>query len=175
CSTSTRSSARTRRTPSLRPTPPERLDGAFAMARQFATFYLEDLFFGVEVDKVQEVLRYQEMTPVPLASSVVEGLINLRGQIVTAIDLRRRLGLEERPDGKRPMNVVLRTDDNPVSLLVDEIGDVLEIPEETFEAAPETIRGSARELIRGVFKLEGRLHRVLDTERATTVSAAQAA
>jgi purine-binding chemotaxis protein CheW len=145
------------------------------MSRQFATFYLADLFLGVEVERVQEVLRFQEMTPVPLASSVVEGLINLRGQIVTAIDLRRRFGLAERPGDEKPMNVVLRTDDNPVSLLVDEIGDVLEIGDETFEAPPETIRGAARELIRGVFKLEGRLLLVLDTERAMTVGAAQAA
>ena len=145
------------------------------MERQFATFYLADLLLGVEVEKVQEVLRYQEMTPVPLASSVVEGLINLRGQIVTAIDLRRRLDLEERPSGKLPMNVVLRTDDNPVSLLVDEIGDVLQIGDETFEAPPETIRGVARELIRGVFKLEGRLLLVLDTDRAMGVGGAQAA
>jgi purine-binding chemotaxis protein CheW len=136
------------------------------MDRQFATFHLAGLFLGVEVEKVQEVLRYQEMTPVPLASSVVQGLINLRGQIVTAIDLRRRFDLEDRPEGVRPMNVVLRTDDNPVSLLVDEIGDVLQIGEETFESPPETIRGTARELIRGVFKLEGRLLLVLDTERA---------
>jgi purine-binding chemotaxis protein CheW len=145
------------------------------MERQFATFYLADLLLGVEVEKVQEVLRYQEMTPVPLASSVVQGLINLRGQIVTAIDLRRRLDLEERPAGKRPTNVVLRTDDNPVSLLVDEIGDVLQIGDEIFEAPPETIRGVARELIRGVYKLDGRLLLVLDTERAMSVGGAQAA
>lgn len=145
------------------------------MERQFATFYLADLLFGVEVEKVQEVLRYQEMTPVPLASSVVEGLINLRGQIVTAIDLRRRLDLEERPAGQQPMNVVLRTDDNPVSLLVDEIGDVVQIGDELFEAPPETIRGAARELIRGVFKLEGRLLLVLDSDRAMGACSAQAA
>jgi purine-binding chemotaxis protein CheW len=103
---------------------------------------------------------------------VVQGLINLRGQIVTAIDLRRRFELADRPDGQRPMNVVLRTDDNPVSLLVDEIGDVLQIREETFEAPPETIRGVARELIRGVFKLENRLLLVLDTERAMALAGA---
>src|SRR3569832_2681021 len=96
-------------------------------ANQYSTFYLDGLFFGIEVEKVQEVIRYQEMTRVPLASSVVQGLINLRGQIVTAIDLRRRLDLKPRPDGELPMNVVVRSDDGAVSLLVDEIGDVLEI------------------------------------------------
>ena len=65
--------------------------------KQFSTFVVDRLLFGVEVEKVQEVIRYQEMTRVPLAPPVVKGLINLRGQIVTAIDLRRRLELSERP------------------------------------------------------------------------------
>ena len=65
--------------------------------RQVCTFFLDGLFFGVEVLQVQEVIRYQEMTEVPLAPSVISGLINLRGQIVTAIDLRKRLDLRERP------------------------------------------------------------------------------
>ena len=98
-----------------------------SIQQQLCTFYLDGLFFGVEVQKVQEVIRYQEMTHIPLASRVVQGLINLRGQIVTAIDLRRRLELNERPADKLPMNVVIRTDDGPVSLLVDEIGDVVEV------------------------------------------------
>jgi purine-binding chemotaxis protein CheW len=134
--------------------------------RQFSTFYLDELFFGIEVEKVQEVIRYQAMTRVPLASRVVEGLINLRGQIVTAIDLRQRLRLRDREAGELPMNVVVRTDDGALSLLVDEIGDVLEIDDTTFEQPPETINGVARDLIRGVYKLRDQLLLVLDTERA---------
>src|SRR5258708_25853097 len=107
--------------------------------RQFCTLYLDDLLFGVEVMKVQEVIRYQEMTRVPLASRMVGGLINLRGQIVTAVDLRRRLQLAERPVGQLPMNVVVRTDDGVVSLLVDEIGEVLEVSEDLFQSPPETV------------------------------------
>jgi len=137
-----------------------------SMTRQFSTFYLDDLFFGIEVEKVQEVIRYQEMTRVPLASRVVEGLINLRGQIVTAVDLRQRLRLRDREAGELPMNVVVRTDDGALSLLVDEIGDVLEIDDKTFEQPPETISGVARDLIRGVYKLRDQLLLVLDTERA---------
>jgi purine-binding chemotaxis protein CheW len=137
-----------------------------SMTRQFSTFYLDELFFGIEVEKVQEVIRYQAMTRVPLASRVVEGLINLRGQIVTAIDLRQRLRLRDREDGELPMNVVVRTDDGALSLLVDEIGDVLEIDDTTFEQPPETINGVARDLIRGVYKLRDQLLLVLDTERA---------
>ncbi|MFQ5692110.1 MAG: chemotaxis protein CheW, partial [Nitrospinota bacterium] len=126
-------------------------------AQQFCTFFLDELFFGVEVQGVQEVIRYHEMTRVPLAPRVVRGLINLRGQIVTAIDLRRRLNLSERPDGRLPTNVVVRNGNEAVSLLVDEIGDVLEVQEETFEPPPETLKGVARELIRGTYKLEDRL------------------
>lgn len=132
---------------------------------QYCTFQLDNLFFGVEVQKVQEVIRYQEMTRVPLASPVVRGLINLRGQIVTAIDLRCRLELKPLPEGRLPMNVVVRTDDGPISLLVDEIGDVLEVNANTFERPPETLKGEARELIRGAYKLKDRLLLTLDTER----------
>jgi purine-binding chemotaxis protein CheW len=140
-----------------------------ATTQQFSTFYLDRLFFGIEVEKVQEVIRYQEMTTVPLASRVVQGLINLRGQIVTAIDLRERLKLDPRPEGELPMNVVVRTDDGALSLLVDEIGDVLEIEDATFEQPPETISGVGRDLIRGVYKLRDQLLLVLDTERAVQI------
>jgi purine-binding chemotaxis protein CheW len=141
-----------------------------AVVKQFATFYLDRLLFGVEVAKVQEVIRYQEMTRVPLASSVVTGLINLRGQIVTALDLRRRLDLAERASDRLPMNVVVRTGDEAVSLLVDEIGDVLEVEDEIFESPPETLQGVARELIRGAYKLKDRLLLILDTEKTVTIN-----
>lgn len=137
-----------------------------AQSEQFCTFFLEGHFFGVPVQQVQEVIRYQEMTRVPLVPKVVRGLINLRGQIVTAIDLRLRLGMTERPADQLPMNVVVRTDDGALSLLVDEIGDVIEVEEKTFEEPPETLKGMAREMIRGVHKLPERLLLVLDTERA---------
>lgn len=137
--------------------------------RQYCTFTLDGLYFGVEVHKVQEVLRHQIMTPVPLAPPVIGGLINLRGQIVTALDLRRRLQLRERPDGVLPMNVVMRAEDEAVSLLVDEIGEVVDVDESTFEPPPETIHGVARELIVGAYKLADRLLLVLDTERAVTI------
>jgi len=140
--------------------------------KQFATFFLNGLFFGVEVLKVQEVIRYQEMTRVPIAPAMIEGLINLRGQIIMAIDLRRRLEMPMRAEGQLPMNVVVRTDDGAVSLLVDEIGDVVEIEEDTYERLPETISGVARELIRGVYKLKERLLLILDTEKTVSLPAA---
>src|ERR1700722_17844116 len=124
---------------------------------QFSTFFVADLFFGVDVLNVQEVLRFQQMTPVPQAPRVIEGLINLRGQIVTAIDMRRRLGLPPRAGDKSPMNIVVRTSDGAVSLLVDEIGDVLEMDAATYERTPENLDPAARDLIRGVYKLKGQL------------------
>lgn len=142
--------------------------------RQFATFFLNGLFFGIEVLKVQEVIRYQEMTRVPLAPRMIEGLINLRGQIVTAIDLRRRLELPPRAEGQLPMNVVVRTDDGAVSLLVDEIGDVVEIQDDIYERPPETLNGVARDLIRGVYKLKERLLLILDTEKTVGLPASAA-
>lgn len=138
--------------------------------RQYCTFYLDGHFFGVEVMKVQEVLRYQEMTRVPLAPDEVRGLINLRGHIVTAIDMRRRLRFGERPADQPPMNVVVRTDDGEVSLLVDEIGDVVEVDESTFERPPETINSEARELVRGVYKLQDKLLLILDGEKVVNLA-----
>jgi purine-binding chemotaxis protein CheW len=136
---------------------------------QFATFAVGDLYFGVEVLRVQEVLKYQPMTKVPLMPGVVRGLINLRGQIVPAIDLRERLALAPRPDDSLPMNVVVRTTGGVVSLLVDEIDDVLEIEAHQQEALPATVTGAARDLITGVYKLKDHLLLALDVERAAVV------
>lgn len=138
--------------------------------QQLCSFYLDDLFFGVEVEKVQEVIRHQHTTRVPLAPEVIGGLINLRGQIVTAVNLRRRLDLARRKDQQSSMNVVVRTDEGAVSLLVDEIGDVVEVNESEFEAPPDTLQGTARELIRGAYKLKNKLLLLLDTEKAVASS-----
>jgi purine-binding chemotaxis protein CheW len=132
---------------------------------QFCTFFVRGMFLGLEVTCIQEVIRYQPLTVVPLTPSVIAGLMNLRGQIVTAIDLRHRLGLPAREADERPINVVVRTADGAVSLLVDEIGDVIEVDEASFERPPETLGDEARELIRGAYKLKGRLLLVLDAAR----------
>jgi purine-binding chemotaxis protein CheW len=137
-----------------------------AHTSQFCTFYLDKLLFGVELKGVQEVIRSLDMTRVPLAPEVVSGLINLRGQIVTAVDLRNRLELGPRPQDRLAMNVVVRSADGAVSLLVDEIGDVVEVNETTFEPAPETVPSSVRTMILGVHKLNEQLLHVLDTEIA---------
>ncbi len=138
---------------------------------QYCTFLIDQQLFGIDVRKVQEVLPYQEMTTVPLAPKSVLGLINLRGQIVTAIDLRTRLGMPGRPSDRLPMNVVLGDQDCLLSLLVDEIREVIEVDEESFEKSPESLSSAARELIRGAYKLEDRLLLVLDGDKAIEINA----
>lgn len=133
------------------------------VARQFCTVRLGELLFGIAVLEIQEVIRAQPMTRVPLAGAAVHGLINLRGHIVTAVDLRERLGLGARAGGQDPMNVVVRTADGPVSLLVDGIGDVLEVAESDREAVPATVPPAARAMVTGVYQLPGRLLLALDT------------
>lgn len=136
-----------------------------ASAQQFCTFFIDKQFFAVPVQQVQEVIRYQEITCVPLVPPVIRGLINLRGQIVVAFDLRRRLGYPDRKEKEKPMNVVVRADGETVSFLVDEIGDVIEVEEGCAEQPPETLRAEMRALLQGVYKLKDRLLLVLDTER----------
>lgn len=135
------------------------------MSTRYCTFRLADLFLGVEVTRVQEVIRAQETTPVPLVPSVIHGLMNLRGAIVTTVDLRLRLDLPVRENIEDSINVVIRTDDSIVSLLVDEVEDVLEMDDSDMEPLPNTLQGVSRDLIRGVYKLDERLLLVLDTDR----------
>lgn len=142
------------------------------MSNQYCSFRLAHLTFGVEVERVQEVMRSQTLTPVPLADPIVRGLINLRGQIVTALDLRRRLELPERAAEEQPMNIVVRAAAGELSLLVDAIGDVVDVDDQDFERPPETVEGVARELITGAYKLTDRLLLVLDTDRAVELPAA---
>ena len=143
------------------------------MSHQYCTFRLDNYLFGVPVESVQEVLRQQVLTTVPLAPPEVSGLINLRGQIVTTLELRSRLGLGIRAPGAPAVNIVVRTvSGGVVSLLVDEIGDVLEPTDESFETLPETVPPQVRALVSAVCKLEGDLMLVLDTELAVQVGAA---
>jgi purine-binding chemotaxis protein CheW len=133
--------------------------------RKLCTFLVEDCFCGVDVEKVQEVLAAQATTQVPLTSKAIGGLLNLRGQVVTAIDLRNRMNLPARAEGLVPVHIIVNNQESIVSFLVDEIGDILEVTEESFEAPPETLNTEARALILGVYKLEKRLLHHLDIDR----------
>lgn len=139
------------------------------MSTQLATFTLDGHIYGVDVDRVQEVLRSQPRTRVPLAPAAVAGLVNLRGQVLTAIDLRERLGLPEREAGVEPMVVVIRVAGEPIGLLVDSIGDVVDVEAKDFEPPPDTLLDAGRDLVLGVYKLPGRLLLALDPDRAVAV------
>lgn len=137
---------------------------------QYCTFLVSDLYFGIDVRRVQEVLRVQEITPVPQSPHVIAGLINLRGQIVPAVDMRRRLSLADRPLEVEPMNMVVRTEEGAASLLVDEIGDVLDVDAASFEPVPDNVTPAQRDLIQTVCKLRDRLLLILDADKALELS-----
>ncbi len=139
--------------------------------RQFCTFFLDRFFFGIAAEKVQEIVRYQNITFVPLAPVEVRGLINLRSQIAIAIDLRRRLDLPNLNGERLPLNLVVRVAGDNISLLVDDVGDVLDVSEDWFEPTPETLTGKVKELIRGAYKLEDRLLLFLDVEKVVDLDA----
>ena len=138
---------------------------------QLSTFHVGKYLFGVDVSLVQEVVRLQGMTPVPLAPEEIGGLINLRGEVLTAIDLRTRLGMEHAETTRDPVNVVIRVDDEPVSLLVDEIGGVLEVAQVPFEQTPSTVDERIREMLLGAYTLPDRLLLALDAKQVVAVGA----
>ena len=141
-----------------------------SLPTQYVTFRVGELLFGVDVSHVQEVLRAQPMTPIPLAPKAVKGLVNLRGQIITAIDLRSLLGMDTISDVRSSMNVVIRSDGERVSLLVDSIGDVLEMEEDDYEETPETVPSYIGTIVQGVYKLKNELLLVLDGRSCTSLS-----
>jgi len=136
------------------------------MSTRLVTFTLGGRHYGVEVSSVQEVLRGLPRTRVPLAPAGIAGLINLRGQVLTAVDLRERLDLALRPEQDEPMLVVIRVAGDPVALLVDVIGAVVDVEEDQFELPPDTLTGPVRELVLGAYKLPDRLLLSLDVDRA---------
>ena len=136
------------------------------MSARLVTFTLDDRTYGVDVDAVQEVLRGLPRTRIPLAPSALAGLINLRGQVLTALDLREQLGLPARAEGVEPMLVVIRVDGEPVALLVDSIGSVVDVDDDQFELPPDTLTGPSRSLIIGAYKLDAGLLLALDVVRA---------
>ena len=142
--------------------------------KQYCTLRVADLLLGIEVGEIQEIVRDTSFTPVPMAHPAIRGLINLRGQIVTAIDLRRRAGLEPPVDGAEYMTMVLGTAEELLALVVDSVGDVVEVAAEAFEPPPDTLRGEARRMIDGAYKLERELLLVLNLQVVLDLQAAPA-
>lgn len=135
--------------------------------RLICTFLLDGHLFGVDVLQVQEVIRQQEMTRIPLANPVLCGLINLRGQIVTAIDLRMLLHHGSRPPEMHPVNVVIETDCGTISLLADDVGDVIEVDGDLMEPPPSTVDVVARSITDGVVRLKDRLLLLVNPAKIT--------
>jgi purine-binding chemotaxis protein CheW len=132
--------------------------------KQYCTLRVADLLLGIEVGEIQEIIRDTFFTPVPMAHPAIRGLINLRGQIVTAIDLRRRAGLEQNDHGVDFMTMVLGTAEEPLALVVDSVGDVVDVFSDAFESPPDTLRGEARRMIDGAYKLDRELLLVLNLQ-----------
>jgi purine-binding chemotaxis protein CheW len=138
-------------------------------AAAYLTLTVADTLCGVPVLAVRDVLTAQAITRIPLAPAEVAGSLNLRGRIVTAIDLRIRLGLMSRPDGAPGMNVVVEREGELYSLLVDEVGDVVPLPPEGRAAKPPTLDPLWREIAADVYRLEDRLVILLDVERVLAI------
>jgi purine-binding chemotaxis protein CheW len=135
---------------------------------QFCTFMVADHYFGIEVTQVQEVLRQQMLTFVPKAPPEIAGLLNLRGQILPAINLRSRLGFPE--DGNpNSVNVIITTSDGPVDLLADRVGDVLTLDGSTWEDSHDSVDGRLKDVILGIHKLKDRLLLVLDPAKVANL------
>ena len=135
----------------------------------FVTLRLGGQLFGVPVTHVQDVIRKQRITPVPLAPSVVAGVLNLRGRIVTAIDMRKRLGLEPSTNTDKLMKIVVEHHHELFALMVDAVGDVQNLPNAAMEKPPANMDEAWRAVSTGVYKLEKELLVILDIENIVNV------
>ena len=141
----------------------------------YVTMYLAGQLFGIPVLQVQDVIQDARITRIPLAPLEVAGSLNLRGRIVTSIDLRTRLALSTRDDGKKPMHIVVDYRGELYSLLVDAVGEVLALPQDRFEPPPMTLDARWREVASGIYRLDNQLLVVLDIQRLLDFANSEAA
>ncbi|ABB38837.1 CheW protein [Oleidesulfovibrio alaskensis G20] len=132
---------------------------------QLVTFSIGEEEFGVEILKVQEIIRTMEITKVPRAPEFVEGVINLRGKVIPIIDLRRRFGLDSKKHDKHTRIIVIEINNMIVGFIVDSVSEVLRIPAGTVEPPPPVVAGMESDYISGVGKLQDRLLILLDLDR----------
>jgi purine-binding chemotaxis protein CheW len=134
---------------------------------QFCTFYLNDTRFGMNIKDIQEIIRHQIPIRVPLANPEICGLINLRGQIVTVLDLKQRLKIGEESDEDHSIeyNIVVHSRDDVVSLQIDRLDDILELSRDQFEPPPATLQGTLRQFLQGAYKLADGFLLVLDPDK----------
>lgn len=134
-------------------------------SQDFVTIKLAGQTLGIPVLAVHDVLNAQQITKIPLSPDWVSGVLNLRGRIVTAIDLRRRLGLPPLEEGKKSMSVVVEHGEEPYSLQIDTVGEVLSLDDQLFERNPVTLDPRWRDVSRGIYRLDGELLPILDVDR----------
>jgi purine-binding chemotaxis protein CheW len=127
------------------------------------TFYLGDFIFGIPAEKVVEINKDLEITPVPLADEFILGIMNLRGQIVTVIDLQKKIKLQG--DLNYRLNLIIKKDNELLSFLVEKIGDILEVPVAKLEETPDRIEGLDREYIENIYQLPDRLLLLLNVNK----------
>jgi len=139
-----------------------------ARDNQLCGFRIEDGYYAISVLDVQEVIKPQRVTTVPLAPSYVRGLINLRGQIVTSISLKILFGMEDHAADEH-MNIIVRSADSLYALVVDEILDVIDVERDKFEGTPDTLDPAIRRYIKGVYKLDKRLQILLDLDKIINI------
>ena len=144
-------------------------------AHEFVTVTIADQLFGIPVLSVQDVLGEQRITRIPLAPGEVAGALNLRGRIVTAIDVRQRLNLPPRPGGEPAMSVVVEHRGDPYSLLIDRVGEVLSLPADRYERNPATLDPAWRDVSEGTYRLDSELLVVLSVERLLDFASVKAA
>ncbi|MFT5439044.1 MAG: purine-binding chemotaxis protein CheW [Alphaproteobacteria bacterium] len=142
----------------------EEIQSDIGETQEFVTLMVGDQLCGIDVLKVRDVLRPQQITRVPLASGEVSGLLNLRGRIVTAINLRARLGLDAADAGSEGMSVVIERRGELYSLAVDSVGEVLKLSADAFERNPATLDAVWRQYSQGVYRLKKGLLVVLDDD-----------
>ena len=144
---------------------PETSENSRADATDFLTVMIADQIFGIPVMQVQDVLNSQSVTKIPLAPPEVAGSLNLRGRIVTAINVRERLGLDQNDQDSKNMSVVVEHENELYSLVIDSVGDVLTLKDDNFENTPSTLDPMWRDISMGIFRLEDQLLVVIDVPK----------
>jgi purine-binding chemotaxis protein CheW len=132
---------------------------------EFVTFTIAGQIFGLPISRVQDVFKPARITRVPLAGAEIAGVLNLRGRIVTAIDMRLRLDVKKREEGSAPMAIGIEARGESFGLLVDAVGEVLRLPDFDREANPINLDGKLTALSAGVYRLDSQLLVVLDVDR----------
>ena len=136
---------------------------------ELATFYIGDALCGMDIQKVQEINKHLEMTQVPQAPEYVLGILNLRGQIVTVIDLGKKLGLTPTERTEKTRNIIVNSQDEYIGLLVEKISEVVQAPEERIEPPPANIGNVQGKFFSGVFKTDQRLIGIINEQQVLRV------